>query len=191
MTMEVYQIQIALAKYKPKIWRRILIQPELLLPDFHLTIQIVMGWENSHLNQFVKNNTFYTERLEDDWDWGAMKNVDYKDLKISDLLKKGKDKIDYEYDFGDSWHHDIILEKILPGDEKLKYPICIDGKLACPPEDCGGIWGYANLLEILKHPDHEEYEEYFEWFGGEFDPNKFDKDEINKTLKKFIKYKRL
>jgi hypothetical protein len=191
MTMEVYQIQIALAKYKPKIWRRILIQPELLLPDFHLTIQIVMGWENSHLNQFIKNNTFYTERLEDDWDWGAMKNVDYKDLKISDLLKKEKDKIDYEYDFGDSWHHDIILEKILPGDEKLKYPICIDGKLACPPEDCGGIWGYANLLEILKHPDHEEYEEYFEWLGGEFDPNKFEKDEINKTLKKFIKYKRL
>jgi len=189
--MTIYQIQIALTRYQPKIWRRVLIQPDLPLSDFHLAIQIVMGWENSHLHQFIKNKTFYTERLQDDWGWGDMNNVDYKDLKISDLLEKEKDKIDYEYDFGDSWHHDVILEKILPADDKLKYPICTDGKLACPPEDCGGIWGYANLLEILKNPKHEEYEEYLEWFGGEFDPNHFDKDAVNKILKKFIKFKKL
>ena len=188
--MKIYQIQIALTRYKPKIWRRLLIPSDLLLSDFHLIIQISMGWENSHLHQFIKNKTFYTEYREDDFSWGDMNNVDYKDLKISDLLKKEKDKIIYEYDFGDGWEHDVILENILPPDEKFKYPICTDGKLACPPEDCGGIWGYANLLKILNHPEHEEYEEYLEWLGGEFDPNYFDQVLVNKFLKKFIKLKK-
>ena len=189
--MDIYQIQIALADFRPKIWRRILVQSDLPLSDFHLTIQIAMGWENAHLHQFIKNKTFYTERMEDDWTWNDLKNVDYKNLKISDLLIKVKDKIDYEYDFGDSWHHDIILEKILPQDSKSKYPTCIDGQFACPPEDCGGIWGYKNLLEILNNPKHEEHDEYLEWIGGEFDPEAFDKDSINKLFKKFIKFKKL
>jgi hypothetical protein len=189
--MEIYQIQIALAEFRPKIWRRILIQPDLLLSDFHLAIQIAMGWENDHLHQFIKNRTFYTERFENDWGWGDMKKVDYKDLKISDLLEKVKDKIDYEYDFGDSWHHDIILEKILPVDNKMKYPICIDGKLACPPEDCGGIWGYANILKVLNNPNHKEYANLLDWLDGEFDPDHFDKEEVNKIFKKFIKFKKL
>lgn len=189
--MEIYQIQIVLARFRPKIWRRILVQPDLPLSDFHLAIQIAMGWENSHLHQFIKNKTFYTERLKDDWSWGDLNNVDYKDLKISDLLTKVKDKIEYEYDFGDSWHHDILLEKILPADNKTKYPICIDGQLSCPPEDCGGIWGYKNLLEILDNPKHEEHEEFLEWVGEEFDPEKFDKDSINKVFKKFIKFRKL
>lgn len=186
--MKTFQTQIAMARYRPKIWRRLLIRSDLLLSDFHRAIQITMGWENCHLHQFIKNNTFYTEHLDDDFGWGDMNNVDYKDLRISDLLEKEKDKIDYEYDFGDSWHHDVILEKILPVDVTMKYPACTDGKLACPPEDCGGIWGYANLLKILKHPDHKEYEEYLEWIGGKFDPEHFDKDAVNKLLKKYIKY---
>jgi len=167
-----------------------LIQSDLLLSDFHSVIQIVMGWENSHLHQFIKNKTFYAERMKDDWTWGDLKNVDYKNLKISDLLNKEKDKIEYEYDFGDSWFHDVLLEKILPADNKVKYPVCMDGRLVCPPEDSGGIWGYKSLLEILKNPKSEEYEEYLEWLGGEFDPEHFDKDEVNKVLKKFIKFKK-
>ena len=189
--MDIYQIQIALADYSPKIWRRILVQPNLPLSDFHIVIQIVMGWENAHLHQFIKNKKFYSEMLEDDWDWDESRNIDYEDLKISDLLTNPKDKIDYEYDFGDSWHHDIILEKILPGDSKTKYPVCIDGQLSCPPEDCGGIWGYQNLIEILSNPKHEEYDEYLEWIGGPFKPEYFDKDLANKILKKFIKINKL
>jgi hypothetical protein len=191
MISEIYQVQIALAEYRPKIWRRILIQPDLPLSDFHIAIQIAMGWKNAHLHQFIKNKTFYTERFEDDWGWGSMRKVDYKDLKISDLLEKVKDKIDYEYDFGDSWHHDIILEKILTIDNKMKYPICVDGKLACPPEDCGGIWGYANILNVLNNPTSKEYAELLDWLGGESDPNKFDKDAVNKIFNKFIKLKKL
>ncbi len=183
MTKKVYQIQIALKGFKPKIWRRLLIPSDLLLPDFHKIIQTSMGWTNSHLHQFIKNKTFYTERMPDDDLWNEMNNVDYKKMKISDLLKKEKEKIIYEYDFGDGWEHNIILEKILPLDDKITYPVCLKGKMNCPPEDCGGVWGYSEMLEILKQPDHEEYESYIEWLGGEFDPEYFDKDEVNELLR--------
>ncbi|RKX68854.1 plasmid pRiA4b ORF-3 family protein, partial [candidate division TA06 bacterium] len=141
------------------------------------------GWDNSHLHQFIKNRTFYTEKMPDDDLWDIMGNVDYKKMKIFDLLKKEKEKIIYEYDFGDSWGHDIILEKILPVDDNIKYPICLAGNMNCPPEDCGGVDGYAELLEILKQPDHEEYESYIEWLGKGFSPEYFDKDKVNRILK--------
>jgi len=143
-----------------------------------------MGWENSHLHQFIKDRTFYTERILGDNTWGEMNNVDYKKIKISDLLKKEKEKIIYEYDFGDGWEHDIILEKILPGHEKMIFLICLEGKMACPPEDCGGVWGYSDMLEILKQPKHEEYDNIIEWLGEEFDPEHFDKEAVNKILKR-------
>ncbi len=183
MTKEIYQIQIALKDFKPKIWRRLLISSDLLLPDFHKIIQTSMGWTNSHLHQFIKNQVFYTEKMPDDDFWDEMDHVDYKSTKISDLLKKEKEKIIYEYDFGDGWNHNIILEKILPIDDKINYPVCLRGEMCCPPDDCGGTWGYSEILEILEQPDHEEYEEYVTWLGKKFDPEYFDKDEVNKLLK--------
>ena len=183
MTQKIFQIQIALKGFKPKIWRRILIPSDLFLSDFNKIIQTTMGWTNSHLNQFIKNRIFYTKRMPDDDLWDEMDNVDYKKMKITDLLKKEKEKIIYEYDFGDGWEHDIILEKILAIDDKIKYPICLTGKMNCPPEDCGGVWGYADMLEALKQPDHEEHDSYIEWLGGEYDPEYFDKDEVNEMLK--------
>lgn len=184
MTYRIYQIQISLNQFKPKIWRRLLIQSNLSLADFHKVIQTAMGWTNSHLHQFIKNRTFYTKRYPGDDDlWDEMDNVDYVDMTISDLLKKEKEKIIYEYDFGDSWQHEIVLEKIETDDKKTKYPLCLTGKRNCPPEDCGGVWGYGEMLEILKQPDHEEYESYIEWLGGEFDPEYFNKNEINTMLK--------
>ncbi len=181
MTKKTLQIQIVLRGSKPKIWRRILVPSDLLLPDFHKIIQTTMGWTNTHLHQFIKNRTFYIQKDDDFWE--ETNNVDYSEVKISDLLKKEKDKIIYEYDFGDGWEHDIILEKIDTNRENQNIPVCLDGKNNCPPEDCGGIWGYSEMLEILKHPDHEQYEEYLEWLGEEFDPKYFDKNEINEMLK--------
>jgi hypothetical protein len=143
-----------------------------------------MGWENSHLHQFIKDRTFYTERIPGDDTWVEMNNVDYKKIKISDVLKKEKEKIIYEYDFGDGWVHDVLLEKILPGNEKMIFLICLEGKMACPPEDCGGVWGYSDMLEILKQPKHEEYDNIIEWLGEEFDPEHFDKEEVNNILKR-------
>ena len=182
MTKKIYQVQVALKGFKPKIWRRLLIPSDLLLSDFHKIIQVSMGWTNSHLHQFIKNRIFYTERMLDDDLWGEMDNVDYKFIRVSDLLKKEKERIIYEYDFGDGWEHHIIVEKILPIDSKINYPVCVKGKMNCPPEDCGGIWGYASMLEILEQPDHEEYESFIEWLGGKFEPEYFDLEEINELL---------
>jgi hypothetical protein len=182
--MRTYQIKITLKGSEPKIWRRILVPSELKLSDFHMVIQIIMGWTNSHLHQFIKNRTFYTERMKDDDTWGDMNNVDYRKMNVSDLLTKEKEKIVYEYDFGDSWEHVVTLEKIIPFEENLQCPVCLAGEMSCPPEDCGGIWGYSNMLKILKQPDHEEYEDYLDWLGEEFDPEYFDIEGVNKILKK-------
>jgi hypothetical protein len=179
---KIYQVQIVLKGAKPKIWRRILVFPTLLLSDFHKIIQVTMGWTNSHLHQFKKNGKFFTARHKNDDLWDEMDNIDYRFMILSDFLKKEKEKIVYEYDFGDAWEHDIILEKILPVEDNVSYPVCIAGKMCCPPEDCGGIWGFANMLDILKQPKHEEYDSYIEWLGGNFDPKYFDISKINEIL---------
>jgi hypothetical protein len=108
---------------------------------------------------------------------------DASKVKLSQIVRGEKQKFTYEYDFGDSWEHEILIEKILQPEAGVRYPVCITGKRACPPEDCGGIWGYADLLETIKNPDDEEYEEMMEWLGGDFDPEAFDLDSIDKALR--------
>ncbi len=153
---KIYQIQIALRDFKPKIWRRVLVQPDMVLADFHDVIQTSMGWDDEHLHQFIKGNTIYKPDMELDFGF-RYEFKDYQKTRISDLLKKEKDKVMYEYDFGDGWQHDIILERILPYDENIKYPLCIKGKNACPPEDCGGVWAYYDMLQVLSDPKDERY----------------------------------
>ena len=182
MAKKIFQVKISLIGSKPKIWRRVLIPSDLLLPDFHKIIQSSMGWTNSHLHQFCVGRTVYAEKMEDDDTWDEFEKIDYKKIKVSGVLKTEKDKIIYEYDFGDGWEHNIVLEKILPDDGKTKTPVCLKGKMNCPPEDCGGIWGYYGMLEILKQPKHEEYESYMEWLGGGFDSEEFDIVYVNELL---------
>lgn len=182
MPNKTYQVKITLKGSKPSIWRQVLIPSDLSLPDFHKVIQTTMGWTNSHLHQFIKNRTYYAPKMPDDIFWDEADNVDYSKLKISDLLKKEKEKIIYEYDFGDGWEHEIVLEKIEDDAMNKKDVTCLKGKNSCPPEDCGGIWGYYDMLEILKDPDHEEYEDYSEWLGVDFDPTYFDIEEVNEML---------
>jgi hypothetical protein len=179
----IYQIKISLIGVKPPIWRTVLVPSNLGLAAFHEVIQHTMGWENYHLHQFVVNNIFYG--IPDD-DFG-MEIEDETKYKISHLLKKEKDTITYEYDFGDSWEHKILLEKILPYDSKTALPVCIKGKRACPPEDCGGIWGYEELLETISDAKHPEHESMLEWLGGEFDPEEFDLEQINKDLAEYYR----
>ncbi len=99
--------------------------------------------------------------------------------KIADYFSMENRVAYYEYDFGDGWGHTIKLEKILPRDKNIDYPICTAGKRACPPEDVGGVWGYEDFLEIISNPDHGEYDRMIEWVGGAFDPEYFDKEEIS------------
>ena len=137
-----------------------------------------MGWENYHLYKFTIRGIDYSIpdfELE-------MENA--KRTKLDDVISSERERLVYEYDFGDGWEHDILVEKILPAEKGKRYPICITGKRACPPEDCGGIWGYAELLEIIQDPDHEEYEEKMEWLGEEFDPEEFDLNRVNRMLRR-------
>lgn len=181
--MKNYQIQVSLKNISPKIWRRLLIPADIPLQDFHKVIQTSMGWWNYHLHQFMKDGKYYLEKTEYDDFWDEMVHVDYSELKLCDLLKKENDKIGYEYDFGDGWLHDIVLEKILDQDSGVNYPQCVAGKRNCPPEDCGGPYGYSNFLKIISNPRDKEYKEMIEWAGGKFDPEAFDKEAINNLLK--------
>ena len=177
----IYQIKISLIGAKPPIWRTVLVASDLGLGDFHDVIQVAMGWTDSHLHQFMDNKKSYGIP-DDDFE---LEMEDEADYKLSQLLKKEKDTLTYEYDFGDSWEHKILLEKILPYDSSTFLPVCIKGKRACPPEDCGGIWGYEELLEIISDPKHAEHEDMLEWLGGEFDPDEFDLEEINGDLAEY------
>lgn len=186
MTDKIFQVKITISRSEPEIWRRILIPADLRLSDLHRIIQVAFGWTNSHLHQFIKNNKFYTVRYPNDMEWYELDNVDYKKEKIciSDLIQEEGESLIYEYDFGDGWVHEILIEKILPVDASVKYPVCLDGKRNGPPEDCGGVWGYADLLEILKQPKHKEYKSYIEWLGGKFDPEYFNIGRVNAIFQK-------
>lgn len=178
MTKQIYQIRISLLGSKPMIWRRVLVSSDILLVDFHKIIQTVMGWTNSHLHQFVTGRDFYAPE-----EFEIEETKDSRKVKLNSILSEENEKVKYEYDFGDGWLHDILLEKILPFDKTAQLPICTGGKGNCPPEDCGGIWGYKDLLTIISNPKHKEYEETTEWLGGNFDPDFFDIKEINEMLK--------
>ena len=122
-----------------------------------------------------------TEYGEPHPDWG----VDIKDanrIRLSQVGKGEKTKFSYTYDMGDNWEHEVMVEKILSPEPDKHYPICLTGKRACPPEDCGGIWGYEDLLEIMKDPEHEEYEERMEWLGEGFDPEAFNMERVNRSF---------
>jgi Plasmid pRiA4b ORF-3-like protein len=183
--MKIYQLKITLVGSKPPIWRRFLVKSDTLLSDLHLIIQTTMGWTNSHLHQFIIGNDSFQPDYEGMDDDGY--SQPYTDKRLNDFLKKENSKFVYEYDFGDSWNHEIVLEKVLEEEKGTFYPVCTDGKNACPVEDCGGIWGYEDLVKVLKNKKHPEHEEMKEWVGLEededFDPTEFDKEYINEGLK--------
>lgn len=184
MSNWIYQLRITLIESRPAIWRKILVNEDVLLSNLHNIIQTTMGWTNSHLHQFIKNETFYTERIPGDIFWDEMDNIDYKGMRLNELLCFVKNTIIYEYDFGDGWIHEILLEKFLKPDHSIKYPICTGGKMKCPPEDVGGVGGYLEMLKVLRNPNNEEYESYITWLGGNFNYKDFDINKVNKLLAK-------
>ena len=175
----VLQLKITLNHIKPPIWRRVLVDSDIKLPDLHKIIQTVMGWTNSHLHQFIIGNQYYSLPSDESF----YKVVDYRRIKLDSLFNTPKSKFIYEYDFGDGWEHSIVIEKILPREKNTYYPICIDGKRSCPPEDCGGTFGYENLIKIINNPGHKEYDELMEWLGDYFAPEEFNIDEVNEFLR--------
>lgn len=176
----IYQIKITLDGVTPLVWRRIQVPSDLFLHDFHKVIQTTMGWENAHLHQFTKNGR--TFGIADDELEMSDKFMDYTSIRLMDILKKTGEEIQYIYDFGDNWKHKILLEEILEAANDQYYPICIEGKRNCPPEDCGGSMGYAELLKVINKPGHPEREELLEWLGDDYDPEDFNLDIVNELL---------
>jgi hypothetical protein len=176
----VYQIKVTLKGSKPPIWRRIQVTSDTTLARLHRILQRVMGWEGYHLYQFAVGGMEYSDPrvLEE------MEGKDARKVTLATVVRGEKSKFLYEYDFGDRWDHKLLIEKILPRDEGKRYPLCLTGKRACPPEDCGGIWGYAGFLEAIRDPKHPEHEDMLEWVGGEYDPDVFDLDEVNRELQR-------
>ena len=176
--MNIYQFKISLKETDLPIWRRIQVPEDYTFWDLHVAIQDSMGWLDSHLHSFALKSPETGEKNEigipsDDFLDETSTLPGWKE-RISQWFTGNNNIAEYVYDFGDNWHHEVRLEKILPNDEKIKYRTCIAGERACPPEDCGGVWGYHELLEIIGNPAHEEYEEMMEWLGGGYDPEAFD-----------------
>lgn len=171
-----YQFKIALEGIKPMVWRRIVVPENYSFADLHDAIQSAMGWEDSHLHEFTIFHPQFGEKIQiamDDEtadDYAILED----DVKISDCFSLANKIAYYEYDFGDCWKHKITLEKILPLKDNVVYPLCVGGARACPPEDCGGVWGYEDLLEIIADPKHERYQEKIDWLSDDFDPENFD-----------------
>ncbi|MCK4613418.1 MAG: plasmid pRiA4b ORF-3 family protein [Thermoplasmata archaeon] len=176
----VYQFKISLKGAKPPIWRRIQVPETYSFWDLHVAIQDAMGWDDYHLHEFeiVNPSTGAKMRIglpEGDYDEEVLPGWKQK---ISHYFSMEKPLAGYIYDFGDWWEHRIRLEKIVPRDKDIDYPICIKGKRACPPEDCGGISRYYEFLETIKDPENKEHEDMLEWVGGGFDPERFDPEEV-------------
>lgn len=175
---DVYQIKVTLNDISPPIWRRLLISNTTDLAELHEIIQVAMGWTDSHLHQFVVGEECYGEP-EPDFDFDVTPEYG---VRIGSILKKEKDWIIYEYDFGDGWEHKIVLEKILPYNPKDVLPKCVTGRRGCPPEDVGGVWGYQEFLDAYNDKNHPEHEAMLEWVGEYFEPEQFDLNEVNEIF---------
>lgn len=175
----IYQMKVTLRGSKPPIWRRIEVSDTITLQGLHEIIQITMGWQGYHLHQFTVDGIEYGVP---DGDFGLDDMLDESAVTLQAIIDREPMSFYYLYDFGDGWEHEILVEKKLPAEAGISYPRCLKGKRACPPEDCGGIWGYTDLLEVLREPEHPEYEHMREWTGEDFDPDAFDLEAVNADL---------
>ena len=177
----IYQLRITLQESEPPIWRRVLVPGDWSLGALHYVIQVAMGWTNSHMHMFRVGRRHISL-----YDLEFAKTTFSGDVKIGDVFTRPGKGITYEYDFGDSWMHEIELEAVVPPERGRAYPHCAGGERACPPEDCGGWPGYEDLLEAIRDPRHSEHESMMEWLSGmrgdDFDPDAFDPRQANERL---------
>ncbi len=177
------QLKVTLFEIRPTIWRRIQIK-DCTLGDLHEHIQTAMGWENCHMHEFVIDGERYGTAMPDDFGFGDEIKNESK-VRLSELLpKNGKRyRFQYVYDFGDDWRHEILFEGYPPLEKAKKYPLCLEGERACPPDDIGGPWGFAEYLDALSDSDHERHDEFMEW-SGSFDPEDFSVEQVAKAMQK-------
>ena len=177
------QLKVILLRSKPPIWRRVKVPSTMNLGQFHMVIQVAFGWTNSHLHDFtIEGETYgpvdvFGDTIDD------VPPLSERSTKLSKVLGWAGAKARYTYDFGDGWDHEIVVEKVTQRSDELPLPLCTDGKRRCPPEDCGGIYGYYKLLEALTDLNHDEHDDLLEWVGGKLiNPVEFSIEAANDDL---------
>jgi hypothetical protein len=171
-------VKVTLTGIRPPIWRRLQVASSINLRRLHDVIQAGMGWQQAHLCQFEAGDEYLGEPDPD-------YEPPVRSAKATALRRVAPEagaKLTYVYDFGDNWRHQVVVERVLPPERGVSYPRCVTGRRACPPEDCGGVWGYEELLQAIRDPQHPEHEAMLEWLGGPFDPEAFDPRAVNETL---------
>jgi hypothetical protein len=181
-----YHLKVTLIGAKPSIWRRLRVPGNDNLGWLHAVLQVAMGWTNSHLHHFLTSEARYSDpRCNEDIGLGDTPDRDESKATLASVAPLHGTEFVYEYDFGDSWEHLVTVEQILePDPAGERRAVCTGGARACPPEDCGGVWGFGDLLKIIKNPKHREHEPMMEWLGGEFDPAAFSLEQLNPWLAK-------
>ena len=172
-----YRITITLQDVTPQVWRRVVLPGQWHLGQVHLAVQTAMGWDNSHLHEFTASGLRYGVP---DPTWGDNEVRRETTARLHEVVVGSGDSIAYWYDFGDDWHHDLVVEEVLP---PQRHAQCLAGTGACPPEDCGGPWGYSDLVAALGDPAHPEREELMTWVPADFDPIAFDADGVDARLR--------
>jgi hypothetical protein len=179
---EVFQLKVTLLGTMPPIWRQLLVPANMTLAQLHNVLQDAMGWQDCHMHEFCAGRRRIGQPDPEDRFMGVPSVENERAVHLSDVLSRVRAKITYTYDFGDSWEHGIMLEKHLPADPGSTYPVCIGGERACPPEDCGGIPGFYDLLDALADPANERHEELLDWLEDDYDPDAFSIDDVNRML---------
>lgn len=179
---EIYQIKVTLLGTHPPIWRRLLVPADLTLEQLHDVLQLAMGWEDCHMHDFRIGQQRFGKPDPMEQAFGGPRTASERTARLSSVLGRVGAKAVYTYDFGDGWEHQIVVEKRLAPESERAYPTCTAGKQHGPPEDCGGIPGFYNLLEVIGDPEHEQHAELLDWLGDGFDPDAFSADEVNQRL---------
>jgi hypothetical protein len=178
-----YLLKVTLIESDPPIWRRLSVAGDMTLGRLDRVIQTAMGWTNSHLHTFTAGGVLYADPSPE-WEIPVK---DERRVRLDRIVSEEGEAFVYEYDLGDSWRHQVLVEEVRVGSGGAEGPLCLSGARACPPEDCGGVQGYYQTLEILRDPRHEEYQDRKTWIesmtGGPFDPDAFDVEAVNGALK--------
>lgn len=178
----VLQFKITLLEVVPTVWRRIQISDLCSFWDLHVAIQDAMGWLDYHLHDFEMNHSIETGKQhmgipDDEGFYDVFKTLPSWEYRVRDYLVINERFI-YSYDFGDGWKHLIEYEGLHDKQPALKYPVCLAGGRACPPEDVGGVPGYERFLKAIKTSNHPDRQSLLEWVGGKFDSEKFDPEKV-------------
>ncbi len=181
-----YELKITLLESKPAICRRVQVPGNITLTKLHHALQMLMGWQDYHLHQFTVNGALYGMRV-DGWQDATPEMLDERGVRLYRIAPVAGTRLVYEYDFGDGWQLEIIIEDIKAASfsqEGIGHVVCLDGQCAGPPEDVGGIGGYEEFVKAIGNSRHPEHSSWLEWVGGSFDPEKFDLEAVNRALQR-------